>query len=118
MFDFGTLLDLARQEMHTTGHAYIRSEHLLLALARLPHDERPRQLIQDGISYEWLAQQVYQQARPTCAVEPIGTLSASARRAVDAAQNHEGELTADGLFDEILQKSSIARKLVAMSAKQ
>jgi ATP-dependent Clp protease ATP-binding subunit ClpA len=108
-------LALARLEARRFGHAYVRAEHLLLALLNLPGGAAAQRLNADGVTYARFAARVTALPVPACGAEARYELAAGAKRAVAAAQRLAGSHPPDTLqlLRGIFQVSPLVRELLA-----
>jgi len=96
--DLKQLEQLARQEAMALSHPYIRSEHLLLALAKMDAGAVP-------VSYDALFSRLDKLAKPGCGAEQTLTLAAGAKRALEKADND--------LAASIIASSPLLRRLIS-----
>ena len=103
------ILALARDEARRYRHRYIRGEHLLLALYR---DGGPAAaaLRAAGVEEARLDRAVAAMPCPTCEADEKLTPSATARRALELA---EQPVTPSRLLDALLNHAPLVRKLLA-----
>jgi ATP-dependent Clp protease ATP-binding subunit ClpA len=102
------LFDIARMEAQRCQHAYIRSEHLLLALL---HD--PLIVEQSGIQIETIRQTLETMPVPRCGVDQKLILSVTAQRIVDNLPEAGDHTTALKWLKAIIEKSPTARTLLS-----
>ncbi len=115
--DVGTLWQLAREEAKRFQHLYIRTEHLLLAMLRIPDSPAYVALTMAGLDYARLAEAVGQLACPVCAGDVRLVLSSGARQALAKAENLAGSaaLHSGHILWGILQQASTGRRLLEQS---
>lgn len=92
----------ARHEAQQLKHPYIRSEHLLLALARMQGEQLP-------LSYDVILAGVKVLPSPTCGAERKLTLARGAQRAI--AQLSADDAHPQALLEALQQNSLIVRRL-------
>lgn len=109
-----SLIPIAQNEAQQFRHKYIRAEHLLLALLRLPVDPASNLLQQHGIDYAALAARVHELSCPLCEAEETLELANGAVRALQIAQSTAGDEPLHGghVLGGILQVSPLVRALL------
>jgi len=107
--DTQRILALARAEARRYRHQYIRGEHLLLALCR-GGGAAAIALRAAGVDETRLDRAVAAMPCPTCEADEKLTLSATAQRAFDRA---EQPVTPSHLLDALLNHAPLVRKLLA-----
>lgn len=112
--DVGTLWQLAREEAKRFQHLYVRTEHLLLAMLRIPDSPAYVALTMAGLDYARLAEAVGKLACPLCDGDVKLTLSSSARQAIAKAENLAGSdaIHSGHILWGILQQASTGRRLL------
>lgn len=105
----------AQAEARRFGHAYVRTEHLLLALLGQADSAAAQRLQAAGISYAAFAAQAAGLRYPVCGAAVTLELAEGAKRAVLAAHRIAGSTTPDSLalLKGILQVSPLVRGLLA-----
>lgn len=106
-----TVQSLALEEALMVKHKYIRSEHLLLALLRMPDARAALELGGAGIGYDAVAAQVRALTRPVCAADERHELSANAARIMQTARETP-DAPSRALLYTLVRQSPLVRKLL------